>query len=159
MKTSVFLLAALLLLPLSPAAIAQSTVTVVHGKIPSPTYIDLATPGDSVGDQRIWQFFGKTSDNQSVTMDWIMTTTGKSLDNSETESRMTSAVFSFSSGVNDRILVQGIGPYPVAGSTVKLDQSLERAIIGGTGKYAGAKGTIVTTHLSDGTWTHVLNLD
>jgi hypothetical protein len=42
---------------------------------------------------------------------------------------------------------------------VKLDQSLERAIIGGTGKYAGAKGTIVTTHLSDGTWMHVLNLD
>jgi hypothetical protein len=159
MKTFNFLLAALLVLPLSTAALAQSSVTVIHGKTPDPTFIDLAEPGDSVGDQRIWHFDGKTSEDQPVTMDWIMTTTSKPTGSDALESRVTSAVFSFPGGGSDRILVQGIGFYPAAGSTVKTDATLERAIIGGTGKYAGAKGMMLTTHLPDGSWTHVLKLD
>lgn len=140
------------------AAFAETTITVTHGKTPDPTYLDLGAAGDSVGDQRIWEFPGKTADGAPVVMDWVMTTTGLPDVAAGLESRMTTAVFSIGDRTGDRILVQGIGMYPTKGSTVKVDATLERAIIGGTGKYAGAKGTAVTTHLDDGTWRHVLNI-
>lgn len=139
-------------------ALAGPSITVTHGKTPDPTYLDLGPAGDSTGDQRIWQFGGKTAEGEAVTMDWVMITTGQADTASGLESRMTSAVFSFGSGTSDRILVEGIGMYPTKGSTVKIDATLERAIIGGTGKYAGARGTVLTTHLSDGTWQHVLSV-
>ena len=89
-------------------------------------------------------------------MDWLMITTAQPAATPDLENRMTSAVFSF--GGSDRVLLEGIGTYPKAGATVKVDATLERAIIGGTGKYAGARGTVMTTHLPDGSWQHVLNL-
>lgn len=156
MKRSILLLAALL--PFSTAALAQSTLTLVHGKVPDPTYIDLGSPGDSVGDQRIWQFDAKTPEGQPAVMDWIMTTTGKA-QSSGLESRITLAVVSFPDAKDNHIVIQGVGFYPAKGSTVKTDATLVRAVIGGTGKYAGASGTVLTTHLPDGTWTHVLTLE
>ena len=38
-------------------------------------------------------------------------------------------------------------------------ETLERAIIGGTGKYAGANGTVFSTHLADGSWEHVFKVE
>lgn len=140
-------------------AFAGASITVTHGKIADPTYLDLGPAGDSVGDQRIWEFGGKTAEGEPVIMDWVMITTGQPDATQGLESRMTSAVFAFGTGTSDRILVQGIGKYPIKGSTVKVDATLERAIIGGTGRYSGARGTIVTTHLDDGTWQHVLNIE
>jgi hypothetical protein len=156
MKT--LIVPAMMLALLATPALSDSSVTVTHGKTPDPTYIDLGPAGDSAGDQRIWEFGGQTAEGEPVVMDWLMITTGQPEAASGLESRMTSAVFSFGSGTNDRILVQGIGLYPVHGSTAKIAATLERAIIGGTGKYAGATGIVVTTHLEDGTWRHVLNV-
>lgn len=149
------------LLAMTQQANAETTITVIHGQTPDPTYLDLGLPGESVGDQRIWSFNGKTTGDLDVVMDWIMVTTGQPDQNAGLESRMTSAVFSFGAGVvdtGDRILVEGIGLYPTKGSTVRINSTLERAIIGGTGKFANARGIIQTTHLEDGTWRHVLSI-
>lgn len=140
-------------------AFAGATITVTHGKTPDPTYLDLGPAGDSIGDQRIWEFGGTTAEGEPVVMDWVMITTGQPDAAQGLESRITSAVFAFGKGPGDRILLQGIGMYPIKGSTVKMDSTLERAIIGGTGRYAGASGTVVTTHMDDGTWRHVLNIE
>ena len=129
-------------------------LTVLHGPTPEPTYLDMGEPGNSVGDMRIWHFAGKTGNGDSVVMDWNMTTTRA--DNSEgIESRVTLGVFSFTDGYIDQVLIQGVGLYPGTESTFKPNSSLTRAIIGGTGKFKGAKGEIVSTHLADGTWRHV----
>lgn len=157
MKKLVFPAAMLSLL--ATPALAESTITVTHGATPAPAYIDLGAPGESVGDQRIFQFPGKTDQGEAVEMDFLMTTTGQSQEASGIENRMTSAVFAFGAGGGDRILMQGIGPYPKQGSTVKISGTLERAIIGGTGRFGGARGTVLTTHLEDGTWKHVLRLE
>jgi len=157
MKKLVLTLA--MLLTLAGPAVAGQTITLTHGKTPDPTYIDLGAPGGSVGDQRIWQFSAKTSDGEVVVMDWVMLTMGTVDGSPEVDRRMTSAVFSFSNGPSDRILIEGIGLYPASGATVKVDATLERAVIGGTGKYAGAQGTVMTTHLEDGSWQHVLRLE
>ncbi|HEY7776105.1 MAG TPA: hypothetical protein VIC02_06145, partial [Kineobactrum sp.] len=137
----------------------DTTVTVTHGKTPAAIYIDLGEPGDSPGDQRIFRFDGTSTDNDNVVMDWVMTTTGNADHTSELESRITFATFSFGDNAKDSLLIQGVSFYPITGSTVKVDTTLERATIGGTGKYAGATGTVVTTHLPNDTWQHVFTLD
>jgi hypothetical protein len=137
---------------------AQQSLRISHGPVPTPTYIDLGAPGDSVGDQRIWQFNGQTADKQNVVMDWVMTTVGVGSAASGMERRLTLAVFSIGQDEKNTILVQGVGLYPKADSTLKGNAVLQRAVIGGTGKYAGAMGTVTSTHLPDNSWQHAINL-
>lgn len=139
-------------------AVAQQSLTVTHGAVPAPTYIDLGEPGDSAGDQRIWQFDAQTANQEPVMTDWIMTTTSQTSLVKGLESRVTLGVFTFGNTVKDTILLQGIGFYPTTGSTLKSDAVLQRAVIGGTGKYAGAVGTVTSTHLANNTWQHVFSL-
>jgi hypothetical protein len=143
---------------LAGQALAEQTLMISHGPVPTPTYIDLGALGDSVGDQRIWQFDGQTTDQQNVVMDFMMITTGQGSATSGMERRVTIAVFSVGPDAKDTILIQGVGLYPKAGSTIKSDSVLQRAVIGGTGKYAGAIGTITSTHLPDDTWQHAISL-
>lgn len=145
-------------LMITGSALAESTFTVSHGKTPDPVYVDLGTPGDSVGDQRIWNFSGQSDDRQSVVMDWLMTTTRLADGKVELERRVALGIFTFGQDGADSLLIQGVGLYPPAGSTVKVDTSLERAVIGGTGKFSGASGSVVSIHLDDGTWKHEFRL-
>lgn len=133
-----------------------STVVVSHGPVPAPTYLDLGDEGASPGDQRIWHFSG-TSDGGDVVLDFVMTTTAIDAPETAVETRSTLGVFSFGNG--DSLLLQGVGVYPGEGATLKPSATLERAIIGGTGKYAGATGSVVSEHLPDDTWTHTFRID
>ena len=132
------------------------TLTVLHPATPAPTFLDLGAPGDSVGDQRLWHFDGVTLTGAPVVMEWIMTTTriDNSADGEGIESRVTLGVFSFRGEDGDQVLLQGVGLYPASDSTFEPDSSLVRAIVGGTGKYQGATGDVLSRHLADGTWRH-----
>jgi hypothetical protein len=158
-KVKKSILSLVLLAALAQPALSAETITVLHDKVPAPTLIDLGPAGDSAGDQRIWHFLGNAEGGGSVNIDFIMTTTARSDDPAQLDRRMTDAVFSFGEGPGDSLLVHGIGLYPKNGSTVKVSETLERAIIGGTGKYAGARGTVFSTHLADGTWQHVFKVE
>lgn len=109
--------------------------------------------GNSVGDVRIWHFSGRTESGEPVVMEYIMTTT-RIDDSAGIESRVTLGLFSFTEDYIDQVLIQGVGLYPSKESTFKPNSSLTRAIIGGTGKFRGARGEVVSTHLVDGTWQH-----
>ena len=136
----------------STVALAAETLKVSHGIPPQPVYLDLADSGESVGDQRIFSFEGASSTGQDVAMHWVLTTTAEGENGVDT--RMTEAVFVFSGEEAGSLSVSGIGSYPRQDSTVKVDSTLERAVVGGTGAFAGAHGTVVSTHLPDGTWKH-----
>jgi len=140
------------------SALANTALTITHGPVPAPTYIDLGEAGDSVGDVRIWRFAGTSSSDEAVMMDWLMTTTGHADHTTELESRLTLSVVSFDDKGKDTILIQGVGFYPVTGSTLKSDVTLQRAVTGGTGRYAGARGIVTSTHLADGSWQHIFDL-
>jgi hypothetical protein len=142
----------------SSTVFADSSLRVTHGPLDAPTYVDAAAPGDSPGDMRIWRFSATTSTNQPVMMDWVMITTGRDAASKNLESRMTSSVVTIGANGEDTILLQGAGLYPVAGAALKRDVPLDRAVIGGTGRYAGAMGVVTTTHLSDGSWEHVFQI-
>ena len=158
-KVKKSILTIVLLAAFALPAFSAETITMTHGKAPAPTLIDLGPAGDSAGDQRIWHFLGNADRNVTVNIDFVMTTTAQSEDLAQLDRRMTDAVFAFGEGSADSLLVHGIGLYPKNGSTVKVSETLERAIIGGTGKYAGAKGTVFSTHLADGTWQHVFKVE
>jgi hypothetical protein len=136
---------------------ASETLTVVHSALAAPTLIDNGLPGQSVGDVRIFQFDAQTTSGDNITVDWIMTTTGVEK-SSIGEYRMSAATFSFGSTTQEQIVIQGIAQYSSANETLKSTVSTARAVTGGTGKYANASGWMETTHLSDGTWKHVLYL-
>lgn len=142
----------------SGSALADSTLSITHGPTPAPTILDMGQEGDSVGDVRIWRFSARSSDNKDVMMDWLMTTTGYAAHTTELESRVTLSVVSFDDKGKDTIQLQGVGLYPITGSTLKTEDTLERAVIGGTGKYVGASGAVTSTHLADGSWRHVFHL-
>jgi hypothetical protein len=147
-------------LTVSAPVFAQTILTVTHGPLEAPTYIDVGDPGESVGDVRIWRFSARTSSNEDAMMDWMMTTTGHMDPTTQLESRMTTSVLTVGNVLKDTVLLQGIGFYPAAGAALKRHApSLERAVIGGTGRYAGAQGVVRTTHLPDGSWAHVFYLD
>lgn len=133
-----------------------STVVVSHGPVPKPTYVDLGDEGASPGDERVWNFSG-TSDGKDVVLDFVMTTTAIDTPEKGVETRVTLGVFSF--GGSDTLLLQGVGLYPGEGATLKPSATLERAIIGGTGRFAGATGSVVSEHLPDDTWTHTFRID
>ena len=143
----------------SGSALADSTLSITHGPTPAPTTLDMGQEGDSVGDVRIWRFSARSSDNKDVMMDWLMTTTGYAAHTTELESRVTLSVVSFDDKGKDTIQLQGVGLYPITGSTLKTEDTLERAVIGGTGKYVGASGAVTSTHLADGSWRHVFHLE
>jgi hypothetical protein len=139
------------------AAQASETLTVVHPALAAPTLIDNGLPGPSPGDVRIFQFDAQTTSGDKITVDWIMTTTGVN-QSSMGEYRMNTATFSFGPTTREQIVIQGVAQYSSASETLKAAVSTVRAVTGGTGKYANASGWMETTHLSDGTWKHVLHL-
>ncbi len=138
--------------------VAQTTLTVTHGPLASPTYIDGGASGDSVGDVRIWRFDAQASTNEPAVMDWLMTTTGQVDSATQLESRMTTSVVTIGSAGKDTILLQGIGMYPTAGATLKRNAPLERAVVGGTGHYIGARGQMLTTRRGQGHYEHNITL-
>jgi hypothetical protein len=127
---------------------------VYHGSVPAPTVVDNGVEGQSAGDQRIWHFDGTTEDGATVKMEWVMMTTAMNTPEDGVESRVTTGIFSFQGDDLDQIVIEGVGLYPSTGSTFKPSMSLARAILGGTGAYAGARGEVITTHFADDSWVH-----
>jgi hypothetical protein len=57
---------------------------------------------------------------------------------------------------NDSIVISSIHAYPA--NALETDKPIHRAIIGGTGKYIGAKGEIISNRQEDGWYHHKIIL-
>lgn len=152
-------LAAFMTAAVATPAAAETTITVTHPATEPPTFIDNGAPGESAGDVRIFHFNGTDDDGGTVRTDWIMTTTGVSTLEDNVDSRVALGVFSFDDGPEDQILLQGVAFYPNSDATLKTSSSTIRAIVGGTGAFAGASGWVDSIHLDDGTWRHVFHIE
>jgi hypothetical protein len=138
-----------------------TTITVTHPAVPAPTLIRQVEGASSVGDVRLWNFDGTTEDAETVTMDWIMTTTSVNVPEEGLETRFATGVFTFASTDNanvDQIILEGVAYYPTAGSVLESASSTVRAVVGGTGRFDGARGSVESIHLADDTWRHVFTL-
>ena len=64
----------------------------------------------------------------------------------------------FNLGDENEIIAQGGTSYNKGKQQMENGLSQKRAIVGGTGKYKGIAGEVITTRNEDGTYTHVLDL-
>ena len=64
----------------------------------------------------------------------------------------------FDLGSGDSIVVAGGSVYAKATTEMNSDMPQRRAVIGGTGKFLGARGQVTTTRKGDGTYEHRFEL-
>jgi hypothetical protein len=148
------------MLVLAGAAQAQGTVTITHPEVPAPTLLDLGEPGESVGDIRLWHVNNaKADDGSDVRIDWMMTTTGVNTPATGVDSRINTGVFSVGADTSNQLILQGVALYPGKGATMEVSSSAVRVVVGGSGRFAGARGWVESTHLEDGSWKHVFHLE
>lgn len=77
--------------------------------------------------------------------------------NPNSEKRATLLFFTFAGG-QDQIIVLGAADYPSTTAEFNSDQPVVRAILGGTGRYIGARGQLTSTRKKDGSYTQVFTL-
>lgn len=71
------------------------------------------------------------------------------------EERIGTLVYAFG---EDELVVTGGASYPLDNAEMAAGQPQRRTVVGGTGKYLGIRGEVVTTRNTDGTYSHVFTL-
>src|SRR5205823_4312585 len=77
--------------------------------------------------------------------------------NPNLETRATVLFFTFTNP-QDQIVAVGATDYPPTAGEFDPNQSVARAILGGTGKYMGARGQLTSTRNADGSYKQVFTL-
>jgi hypothetical protein len=118
--------------------------------------LDLGRQGKSGGD--VYVFDGPLLDAEEEESIGSVygTQTSISLD-SDSETVQAMITYDFRNG--DRITVGGIGQYPRGDTGLIENQEFERPILGGTGRYAGASGTVTSVRRPDGSYEHTFELE
>jgi quercetin dioxygenase-like cupin family protein len=136
---------------------ALRSLTVTHG----PVVTTLTTPdsdGHELGDQRVVSLpLMDEAGAEAGRVDATLLTTGIDEPAPGDEIRISTLVFTLGDPV-DQVVVTGSGLYPAAGSTIALDSTIVRPIVGGSGRFAGATGWAESEHLADDSWRHTLHL-
>ena len=82
-------------------------------------------------------------------------TVDATLDGVTEEIRHRNLVFSLAGG---QLVAQGVSRYPAARAELAAGRPFVIAIVGGTGRYIGARGEVRTTQRADGSYRHVITL-
>jgi len=135
------------------------TLTVYEDK-PTMKLLDLGEPGNSPGD--VYHFFATLHSAPggpvtgevfgSKTLIKIATDTNPNL-----ETRATVLFFTFANQ-QDQIVAVGATDYPPTAGEFDASQPVVRAVLGGTGKYMGARGQVASTRNADGSYKQVFTL-
>ena len=139
----------------------QSTETfTVYEDAPKMSLLDLGAPGNSLGD--VYHFSAQLHGTPggpvtgevtgSKTLVKIATDANPSL-----ERRATLMFFTFADR-KDQIIAFGVADYSPSAAEFDAGQPVVRAILGGTGKYIGARGELSSTRNADGSYTQVFTL-
>lgn len=162
MMTSVTLFLLTLVASCSPRSTNPSTETfTIYQDAPMLTPpLDLGPPGNSPGDAYYFSAALHSSPGGPVTGEvfgskTLMKVAG--LANPNSEKRATLLFFTFSGG-QDQIIALGTVDYPPTTAEFDPDQPVVRPILGGTGKYIGARGQLTSTRKKDGSYTQVFTL-
>lgn len=67
-------------------------------------------------------------------------------------------VLTFEFGKGNSVVVGGLSQYPHTGTGTIVNRKFVRAVLGGTGKYAGATGTLTTKRRPDGNYDQDLRI-
>ena len=161
MTTLATLLASTLIAACGLRATNPSTETLtVYQDAPKMKLLDLGEPGNSPGD--VYHFFAPLHSSPggpvigevfgSKTLVKLATDANPNL-----EQRTTFLCFTFSDR-QDQIIALGVADYAPTAGEFEADKPRARSILGGTGKYMGARGQLTSTRNADGSYTQVFTL-
>jgi hypothetical protein len=136
-------------------------IRVAHGPVTAGNsqYIDAPPAGPSVGDVRTY-YLPLTRPGSSREIGYLtgtLTTTATGRPKPGMELRTANLVFVLGRPAN-QLVVGGVAAYAQTASALAKKSVVTRPVIGGSGKYAGARGWCVSTHLANNTWTHVFHV-
>ena len=161
MITSAALLASTLMAACGLRTTNSSTETLtVYEDKPTLKLLDLGPPGNSPGD--VYHFFAPlhSSPGGPVTGEVFGSKTLIKMAtdaNPNLETRATVLFFTFANR-RDQIMALGSLDYPSSAGEFDSGNPVVRAILGGTGKYMGARGQLTSTRNADGSYTQVFTL-
>ena len=135
------------------AATERQVVRVYHEAV-----VPTATSGSGIGTVRT--FFipiavdGQAADDQYLS--GTLTTLAENVSEGQ-EIRASNLTFVFGDEA-DQLVVGGISLYPAAGATLAPGTKTVRPVIGGSGKYDGARGQVVSRNYGANGWTHIFRI-
>ena len=142
-------------------SINQSTETfTVYEDAPKMSLLDLGAPGNSVGDVYHFSAALHSERDGPVTGELIGSKTLVKLPSDahpNLERRATLMFFTFAGG-KDQIIALGAADYSASTPEFEAGQVVVRPVLGGTGKYMGARGQVTSTRNGDGSYTQVFTL-
>lgn len=132
----------------------------VYEDAPKMSQLDLGMPGKSLGD--VYHFVAPlhSTPGGPVTGELIGSKTLVNVPteaNPNLERRATLMFFTFHDH-QDQIIAFGVADYSPTAPEFEHGHSAVRAILGGTGKYIGARGQVTSTRNADGSYTQVFTL-
>jgi len=132
----------------------------VYEDAPKMSLLDLGAPGNSLGD--VYHFSAQLHSERGgpVTGELIGSKTLVKMPTDadpKTERRATLMFFTFAGG-KDQIIAFGAADYAPTIPEFEAGQSAVRPVLGGTGKYIGARGQVTSTRNQDGSYTQVFEL-
>jgi hypothetical protein len=135
------------------AATEREVVRVYHEAV-----TPIATSGSGIGMVRT--FFipmavdGKAADGQYLS--GTLTTLAKNVIDGQ-ELRASNLTFVFGEEA-DQLVVGGVSLYPPAGATLAPGTKTVRPVLGGSGKYDGARGQVISRNYGPQGWTHTFRI-
>lgn len=132
----------------------------IYQDAPAMNLLDLGASGNSLGDAYYFSANLHSAQGGPVVGEVFGSKTlvkMSTADNPNAEQRMTLLFFTFDNR-EDQIMVAGVPDYPPDAGEFAANQKVLRAILGGTGKYIGARGQLESTRNADGTYTQVFSL-
>jgi hypothetical protein len=132
----------------------------VYEDAPKMSLLDLGAPGNSLGD--VYHFSAPLHSERGgpVTGEVIGSKTLVKVPteaNPNLERRATLMFFTFDDR-KDQIIAFGVADYSPNVPEFEAGHSAVRAILGGTGKYIGARGQLTSTRNADGSYAQVFTL-
>jgi hypothetical protein len=137
----------------------SSETFTVYQEAPKMSPLDLGAPGNSPGDVYYFSAPLHSSPGSPVIGEVFgsKTLVNPTTANPNMEQRATLLIFDFGNR-QDQIVVMGVLDYPPTAGEFNAGQPVVRAILGGTGKYMGARGQLASTRNTDGSYKQVFTL-
>ncbi len=161
LKGSVALFGSVLMAACGAHSSNPSTETFsVYEDAPKLSLLDVGAPGKSLGD--VYHFSAPLHSERGgpVTGEVIGSKTLVKVAtdaNPNLERRATLLFFTFA-GARDQIIAFGAADYSPAAAEFDAELPVVRPVLGGTGKYLGARGQVTSTRNADGSYTQAFTL-
>lgn len=141
--------------PLVPTPQApQTQQMVLEQGVPMLKHFEIGGPGLTDGDLHVFSASFTGADGVSGTVYGQMVTVDMPDGDDLHADRLVNLTFDF--GDDNTIVVAGQSKYPKDAQEMQANVGQPRPIIGGTGRYTGAAGELISQRNENGTYTHTL---